>query len=384
MTENTNKMRISQSRTALSEDQFQARLTSPDYQAERKFSKAREKLLNSFLYIYQKFLSNQSKGKNYVCFSERELDIFRQNLERTLDAGDVLRQSFILQQGYTRALQYEVDQKPNPKIPTITEALKLRRQSEITHEEAVQRIIDWCSVTPIADFVSQAVHVHERERGSSVNESNLTDLYKRLPLMLKKGVDKLTDDTDKECFLIGALGVISGILPNVYGKYDGNSVGANLYIFVNAPYGSGKGALSYCKILGSKIHKGLREESDRDTDSKKECMLYIPANISKTGLAELLANNNNRAVIFETEADTLTDILKQDYANYSDILRNAFHHETPSFYRRTDKEYQEIENPHLSVILSGTFDQLQALIPSPENGLFSRFLFYELEPTEGF
>ncbi len=155
MIENTNNLRNPQSRTALSEDQFQARLASLDYQAERNFSKAREKLLNSFLYIYQKFLSNQSKGKNYVCLSIRELDIFRQNLEHTLDTGDVLRQSYTLQQGHIRALQYEVDQKPSPKISTITEALKLRRQGKITHEEAVQRIIDWCSVTPIADFVSQ-------------------------------------------------------------------------------------------------------------------------------------------------------------------------------------------------------------------------------------
>ena len=47
-----------------------------------------------------------------------------------------------------------------------------------------------------------------------------------------------------------------------------------------------------------------------------------------------------------------------------------------SYNRRTDQEYREIKKSYLSVLLSGTPAQVKALIPSAENGLFSRQLFY--------
>ncbi len=45
-------------------------------------------------------------------------------------------------------------------------------------------------------------------------------------------------------------------------------------------------------------------------------------------------------------------------------------------FRRKDNEHIEIENPHLSVTISGTPKQVHHIMPDVENGLFSRFLFY--------
>ena len=105
-------------------------------------------------------------------------------------------------------------------------------------------------------------------------------------------------------------------------------------------------------------------------------MLFIPANNSATGFLELLGDTNRRGLIFETEGDTLAKAFKSDYGDFSDGFRNAFQHEPISYYRRTDKEFVEIQRPCLSAMLSGTPKQIQTLIPSPENGLFSRFMFY--------
>ena len=69
-----------------------------------------------------------------------------------------------------------------------------------------------------------------------------------------------------------------------------------------------------------------------------------------------------------------------DYANYSDGFRKAFHHETISYYRRTNREYVDIEEPRLSALLTGTPKQVTSLLQSPEDGLVSRFIFYQLEP----
>ncbi|MBQ5496339.1 MAG: DUF3987 domain-containing protein, partial [Prevotella sp.] len=70
-----------------------------------------------------------------------------------------------------------------------------------------------------------------------------------------------------------------------------------------------------------------------------------------------------------------------DLGNYSDGFRKAFHHETISYLRKKDREYVEIQKPKFSAILSGTPEQVFNLIPSAENGLFSRFIFYVM-PTE--
>jgi len=169
--------------------------------------------------------------------------------------------------------------------------------------------------------------------------------------------------------------------------YDNEPIESNLYVFLYGAFGSGKGALRHARQIVAPIHKYLREteiQPPPDSDLKPEKkMLFIPANNSKSGFIELLAANG-RGLIYEPEADTLSDILKQDYANFSDILRLAYHHEPIRFYRRLNKEFYEIETPFLSVLLSGTPDQLKRFIPSIENGLFSRFMFYELKTETDF
>src|SRR6185369_8710364 len=72
-------------------------------------------------------------------------------------------------------------------------------------------------------------------------------------------------------------------------------------------------------------------------------MLIIPANNSTTGVFQLLFENEGRGLLFETEGDTMAQAFKSDYGNYSDGFRKAFHHETISYYRRTDREYVDIE-----------------------------------------
>jgi anaerobic sulfatase-maturating enzyme len=108
-------------------------------------------------------------------------------------------------------------------------------------------------------------------------------------------------------------------------------------------------------------------------------LLFIPANTSATGMLQLLNDNAGRGLMFETEGDTLAQAFKQEYGNYSDSFRKAFHHETIAYNRRKDREYVEIKKPCLSAVLSGTPKQIKHLIPDVENGLFSRFLFYNLE-----
>ena len=130
------------------------------------------------------------------------------------------------------------------------------------------------------------------------------------------------------------------------------------------------------------MNKGKDENLEKPS-KPPERMLFIPANNSVTGVYQLISDNEGKGLIFETEGDTLAQAFKSDYGNYSDGFRKAFHHETISYYRRTDREYVDIEKPCLSTVLSGTPKQVATLIPNAENGLFSRFMFYymNIKPT---
>jgi hypothetical protein len=110
----------------------------------------------------------------------------------------------------------------------------------------------------------------------------------------------------------------------------------------------------------------------------------LPANISSAEMYSFLGSSEHGLVIIETEADTMSNMLKNDWSNYSDVLRKAFHHEPVSLSRKTEKVFEEIKEPKLAIVISGTPDQLKPLIKSRENGLFSRFMIYNFDELTDF
>jgi len=195
----------------------------------------------------------------------------------------------------------------------------------------------------------------------------------QLPQLLQNIVTQTSSDAEADMMLMGAITTISATLPNIYGVYDENVVYPNLYLFVSAKASSGKGHLSLCKHLAKPIHNELRNNPLMPNQ-----MLFIPANSSSTAMYQQLYMNNGSGLIFETEADSLNNAIYGGYGNFSDGLRKAFHHETISYLRRKDNEWIEIDDPHLSIVLSGTPYQCKRLIPNTENGLFSRFAIIQL------
>lgn len=211
-------------------------------------------------------------------------------------------------------------------------------------------------------------------------------VFDRLPQPLK-AASQLLDGSDRQVFLASSLAVVSSLLPNVRTVYDRKELEANLYLFLAAGFGVGKGAASYSRIMAQPTQKHLKsmEAPTEDGQPPAKLLHIMPANTSKSGLIELLSQNHERGLIFESEADTLTDILKQDYGNFSDLLRKAYHHDPFSFYRRINKEFHELERPCLSVLLTGTHGHLKNLLPTgTEDGLFSRFCFFTLKANHEF
>lgn len=240
-----------------------------------------------------------------------------------------------------------------------------------------------------------------------VDNCNIID---SLPNFIKKGCMIFDDDNEKMTYLFSALGVLSGCLPNYTGCYDGKWISPNLYVYILAPYGTGKGSMIYARYLGKAIDsakkartrlnmsKYQQAQSKKGNPDKKQSqisndvmlelppneMLYIPADISKSALIDTLNDNHGTGIIFETEGETLCTALKQDYGGYLDVILKAFHHEPSTFLRRQGRESKEVNSPRLSMILSSTFFQFLAFRNSAEDGLVSRFLFHLLPGSKEF
>lgn len=224
-----------------------------------------------------------------------------------------------------------------------------------------------------------------------------------LPEFLQKVAAVGESPQEADAILLGALTVISGCLAGLQGLYDNVTVFPNLFYFLSARASSGKGRLALCRHLVRPIHRRLKDDYKQQIDLYKEelakwegtpkksrgpkpekpaqTMLFIPANTSSTAVYQLLAENGGKGLIFETEGDTLANAFENDFSNFSDGFRKAFHHEPISYHRRADDEDVEIEAPRLSTVLTGTPKQIVSLIKDAENGLFSRFIFYRLNST---
>lgn len=253
--------------------------------------------------------------------------------------------------------------------------------------------------------ISKCPNIHEDKSGQMdiSDEDGLPtfpeDVYSSLPPIIKEAVGNASSPDERAVILLGALACLSSTIHNMYGIYYQKVVFPNLFVFITADAGMGKGALTFCKELVSPIHEEIAEISERQykeykeakANAKRGCdgengcleepgrqMLIIPANSSASSFCQILNDNNGIGLLFETEADALGGTLNSEYGNYSYVLRQAAHHEPVSLSRSKDRTYINIQNPRLSVCLSGTPQQMLNLMPTAENGLFSRASFYSM------
>lgn len=222
----------------------------------------------------------------------------------------------------------------------------------------------------------------------------------RWPAFLQQVVECGESKPQRDILLLGAVTVIGATLNRlvniIYGRKCKHPC---LQTFVIAPPASGKGVLTWVRRLAEPAHDALmevyrekmkvyRQEKTRwDTLGKQRAtveepeqprlkMFLIAGDNSGTGILENLIDADGAGLICETEADTVSSAIGTDYGHWSDTLRKSFDHERLAYNRRTNHEYRECRESCLSVLLSGTPAQVRPLIPSAENGLFSRQLFY--------
>lgn len=209
-----------------------------------------------------------------------------------------------------------------------------------------------------------------------------------------------TTRAQQDIMLLGAVTVLGASMnSHVRCAYGGKMISPSLQTFIVALPASGKGVLSLVRLLVEPIHDEIRlhtaeamkqyrkEKGAYDSLGKERSqatppalppdrMFLISGNNTGTGILQNIMDSEGIGLICESEADTISTAIGSEHGHWSDTMRKAFDHDRLSYNRRTDREYREVKRSYLSVLLSGTPAQVKPLIPTAENGLFSRQLFY--------
>ncbi|MDD2952178.1 MAG: DUF3987 domain-containing protein [Parabacteroides sp.] len=181
--------------------------------------------------------------------------------------------------------------------------------------------------------------------------------------------------------------------------YGGKWFFPSLQTFIVAPPASGKGVLSWVRMLVQPIHDEIRAKVTEEMKAYRKKiasynslgrekgkaeepemplnrMFIFSGNNTGTGMLQNIIDSGGVGIICETEADMVSNAIASDHGHWSEVIRCSFDHDPLSYNRRMDREYRELMQSFLAVLISGTPGQVKPLIPSSENGLFSRQVFY--------
>ena len=192
----------------------------------------------------------------------------------------------------------------------------------------------------------------------------------KLPESVQQMLSLASTPEEQDIILMATLAAASACVPNLYFTYGptGKKYYANLQCFILAAAASGKGianqALEMVRVID------------------EQHPMLIAGDSTLAAWYKALAEQGCVGYMHESEGSVITDIWKTAAANYNTALRKAAEHEAIS--RNRVKGASEIKNPRLSMLLTGTFGQYKALVPSVENGYFSRLLTVVIRGTNGF
>ena len=191
-----------------------------------------------------------------------------------------------------------------------------------------------------------------------------------LPQIVRNMLSLASTPEEQDILLMATLTGASACIPNLYFRYGptGKRYYANLQAFILAASASGKGIANQAL------------EMVRVVD--EQYPMLIAGDSTLAAWYKALEERGGCGYMHESEGSVITDIWKTAAANYNTALRKAAEHEAISRNRCTGAS--EIKCPKMSMLLTGTFNQYRALVPSVENGYFSRLLTLVIRETHPF
>ena len=191
-----------------------------------------------------------------------------------------------------------------------------------------------------------------------------------LPAMIQPIMALAQSDAERDMLLLSLLTAAGSCMPKLYFRYGltGKKYYANLQCFIVGSAACGKGIANLALDFVKRVHEAVP--------------LVIAGDSSYPGFYRQLERQDGRGYIHESEGSVITDVWRSTVTNYNTALRKAAEHEPITRNRANNSSC--IACPQLSVLLTGTFSQYKALVPSIENGYFSRLLTLIVNDQQAF
>lgn len=193
-----------------------------------------------------------------------------------------------------------------------------------------------------------------------------------LPTILRDLMPLASTSSQQDMLLLSVLTAAGSAMPRTYFTY-GHTRRAyypNLICFIEAMAAQGKSIAS----VGQQLLRKVNEDEP----------LFLAADSTHAAFVQHLSEQNGVGFCYESEGSVITDIWRRSGCNgYNALLRKAAEHEEYRVSRKTQPDIV-IRNPRLSMLITGTFDQFTALVPSATNGLFSRIIPLVIRETTGY
>ena len=192
------------------------------------------------------------------------------------------------------------------------------------------------------------------------------------------------DNAEQLSVVKGVLTAASAILPTVQFKdREYRDTRCNLYYACIANAGSNKSRVGNLDKLILPIHHEIKRQEDeiRSALPKNETPpprrnVLISGNITRARVIEhLCANNDVPLIVVDTEMDSIVTSMRADYGGFRAELRKAYHGEFISSSKITGDLLHEAHDPHMSILVTGTYDQCINYLRPLGDGFASRHLF---------
>jgi len=149
-------------------------------------------------------------------------------------------------------------------------------------------------------------------------------IYQRLPNMLKF-IETQYDSRNADVVLMSTITALSSLSYFMRGMYSTRYQYPNLNTFIIAPPAQGKGQARIAESIVSDYEFAVNSGYTIDD---KQYRHIIAGNNSYANPITVLNKCKGKGLIFETEGDVVSQNFKNDWGDYTTVIRQLFHNET--------------------------------------------------------
>ncbi len=282
----------------------------------------------------------------------------------------------------------------------------------MTHEEIIAHL-----ETPAeAPIPIEEQNTYTDDAGHRLPQPLDEEFFDSLPPLITDVLAHYPDRALRTQQLLALLTLMGTVTIHCRVSHDNRQYGTALMTLIYGSPASGKGRMTELLPLVRSIDRRVREDSRKerlraerqieaqrikrqrmsksrdiaDSDIERavlaEEQIEVPLprchtmadNITVPAMLQYMKGSEPHALLLTaSELLTIVQQSKTDFGNMRDLLLRAFHEEPMSYAIKTGQESIYLEHVRLGVLLSGTYSSLRQFMPTVDDGLPSRFLFYE-------